>query len=163
MIALKDVLRMHGKVWALRDVLGDKWPTPDTADSLAYAVTEVGEAIDADLRNRRPNDARNNHRNVSVPHELAQAVMMLLTALGREWDGSGFDYAKIAPFRNNGSLIYIMYLVSVASMEENTENWHAWIRNAWTYNAIDAIDVYCVDGVERYLDEVLAQTQEKWG
>lgn len=154
MIALKDVLRMHGKVWALRDVLGDKWPTPDTADSLAYAVTEVGEAIDADLRNRRPNDARNNHRNVSVPHELAQAVMMLLTALGREWDGKGTEHIGHVPFGGE-NLKFIMYLTSVAALEGNL--WRTFV-----HNAIDAIDVYCV-GVEQYLDEVLAQTQEKWG
>jgi hypothetical protein len=50
-------------------------------DSLRYAFTEAGEAMDAWLREQRPNDARNNERQPDVLDELADAAIMLVTAV----------------------------------------------------------------------------------
>lgn len=159
MMDVQYAKKLHGMVWAVRDDLGDKWPTPNTADSLAYAVTEVGEAIDADLRNRRPDDKRNNDRNVSVQHELAQAAMMLLTALGQEWDDAWNSFA-------GEPIDFDMATIMVISAQSwGWCNSYRSVTEDWTWNifdALSAIDVYCV-GVERYLEEVLQQAREKWG
>jgi hypothetical protein len=50
-------------------------------------VTEVAEAIDADLRTR-PQYNRNNAKEHRVDDEIADAVMMALTAIGAEWRSS---------------------------------------------------------------------------
>jgi hypothetical protein len=143
---------LRDMVWEVREYLGDNWPTPNTEDSLAYAVTEVGEAIDADLRSRRPDDKRNNNRNVSVEHELAQAAMMLLTALGPEWEPEGVD-----------ALDWSLSIIAV----KTTDAYHLKLCNWGTYNhfaeaSLSAIDIYCV-GVDRYLEQVLDDAKEKWG
>lgn len=73
----------HRAVWATRARIVDRWPTPDYVDSLRFAVSEVGEALDAQLRT----DAtyrRNHERASSVQEELADVAIMLATALG-EW------------------------------------------------------------------------------
>ena len=145
---------LRDMVWEVRKYLGDNWPTPNTEDSLAYAVTEVGEAIDADLRSRRPDDKRNNNRNVSVEHELAQAAMMLLTALGPEWEPSRY-FDEIV----NYDLPDIAADVALAYRESDAAYWD-WAEHA--EYALSAIDIYCV-GVDRYLKQVLDEAKEKWG
>jgi hypothetical protein len=72
---------MHALVWRYRSQLEAYWPTPTQRDALLFAFTEVAEAIDAELRNE-PHYARNNDKTLSVADELADAAMMLLTALG---------------------------------------------------------------------------------
>lgn len=146
--------KLHRMVWDVRKKLGDKWPTPNAEDSLAYAVTEVGEAIDTDLRLRRPLDARNNRRNGSVYHELAQAAMMLLTALGPELD----DTWSFTPVGGH-DLPDIAADVSLAYRESDAA-FTDWFEHA-SY-ALSGIDIYCI-GVEQYLREVLDETLEKWG
>jgi len=71
----------HAMVWATREKLADVWPTPDTLDSLRFAVTEAGEAMDAWLRDKG-GYARNTDKQHSVNAELADCAMMMLTAMG---------------------------------------------------------------------------------
>lgn len=155
MMEIAQAKRMHAMVWQVRDELGDKWPTPNTEDSLAYAVTEVAEAIDADLRLTRPGDKRNNVRHMDVFDELGQAAMMLFTALGRDWawsanwvpEVSEYDLPAIISFAANA------WTLSVRGIE------------TWKYTTlatINAIDIYCV-GVESHLEAALRKAQEKWG
>jgi len=79
-----DITATHAVVWAYRQRLAHLWPTPDPQDSLRFAVTEAGEALDASLR-QNPAYARNNHRNMSVEDELADCAMMLVTANGADY------------------------------------------------------------------------------
>lgn len=65
------------------------WPRPDIQDSLLFAYTELGEAVDADLRNNETYQ-RNREKNNDVLDELADCAIMLLTALG-----DSFDIAKL--------------------------------------------------------------------
>ena len=75
-----EISKAHATVWMYRKRLESIWPTPERIDSLRFAFTEAGEALDAYLRTV-PQYARNNHRNMSVPDELADCAMMLCTAL----------------------------------------------------------------------------------
>lgn len=76
----ESIVLTHGVTWHYRRKLAPFWPTPGRIDSLRFAFTEAGEALDAYLRTI-PQYARNNARNMSVPEELADCAMMLCTAL----------------------------------------------------------------------------------
>ncbi len=90
-----EIAAAHAVVWQYRARLADKWPCPATVrDSLAFALCEACEAVDAALRNN-PLYVRNNHRNLSVTDELADCAMMLLTALGRDYREFPVDAAYL--------------------------------------------------------------------
>jgi hypothetical protein len=71
----------HRIVWQYRAELKDVWPTPTTEDALLFALTELGEAVDAHLRSK-PQYVRNRDKDLSVLDELADCAMMVLTAIG---------------------------------------------------------------------------------
>jgi hypothetical protein len=75
-----EIIATHRIVWQYRNKLERVWPTPGRIDSLRFAFTEAGEAMDAELR-KVPQYARNDTRNMSVIEELADCAMMLCTAL----------------------------------------------------------------------------------
>lgn len=52
---------------------------PSIQESLLFALTEIGEAIDAQLRTD-DRFARNNSRNISVVDELTDVLFMLISA-----------------------------------------------------------------------------------
>jgi hypothetical protein len=72
---------LHALVWQFRGMVSDFWPTPEPADALRYAFTEAGEAMDASLREKRPNDKRNNDKDHDRLDEWADCAIMLLTAV----------------------------------------------------------------------------------
>lgn len=79
---ITDTLRTcHAIVWAARAELEHVWPTPPPEDALLFALTELGEAIDAHLRTNG-DYARNRDKSLDVLSELADCAMMLLTAMG---------------------------------------------------------------------------------
>lgn len=78
MIELRDL------IWSYRHRLADRWPTPPPVDALRFAFTEAAEAMDAWLR-LQPAYNRNNAKVLSVEEELADCLMMLITALGPAW------------------------------------------------------------------------------
>jgi len=71
----------HSTVWEFRRLYDKYWATPEPKDCLYYALTEMGEAVDAYLRTKRPNDARNRNKKLSVYVELADAAIMLLSSM----------------------------------------------------------------------------------
>jgi len=73
---------------AFRKVTADFFPNPDPATSLMYAVTELGEALSAWLREQRPGDVRAS-KGEAVADELCDALMMLHGAMA-----PGDDAAK---------------------------------------------------------------------
>jgi len=79
---MNDAAKLHRAVWELRAEIGHVWLTPSPLDCLRYAFTEAGEAMDAWLRQQRPDDARNNARDADVLDELADCAIMLVSALG---------------------------------------------------------------------------------
>jgi len=90
---ITDIQTLHSLVWSYRNRLSSLWPTPSCADSLAFAFTEIGEAVDAQLR-QNPVYNRNHDKNVDVDSELADCLIMLLTAMGDQfsWRTSSWDW-----------------------------------------------------------------------
>jgi hypothetical protein len=75
---------MHELIWSFRremEAAGGAWRTPPPQDSLRYAFTEAGEAMDAWLRAQRPGDGRNTARERHLLAELADCAIMLLSAV----------------------------------------------------------------------------------
>lgn len=77
----EQMQELHQRVWTFRASMADVWPTPSPIDAAAFAVTEAGEAIDAELRTRG-GYARNNAKEPDLFGELADWALMLLTTLG---------------------------------------------------------------------------------
>lgn len=76
---MTDLKQLHEMVWEFRKEMADHFPTPDVQDSLRFALTEAVEALDAMLRMQSAYK-RNNDKEHSIPQELAQCAVMLLTA-----------------------------------------------------------------------------------
>jgi hypothetical protein len=130
-----DLLReCHELVWHFWEdnMLNPQGLAPsNTLDSLRYAVTEIGKAIDAMLRG---GDALNDaDKDDSVKSALAGCAMMLLTAMGKD----GFiDWYQARP---GGTLDEICWLVATAMSAKSTGS-GSWIFSAQT--ALDNISVY---------------------
>ena len=80
-----DLKRLHMQVWVTRNKIGATWASPTPDDALRFAVTEAAEVLDAVLR-QNPSYKRNHHKAASVEQELAHCAIMLLTALGEDFD-----------------------------------------------------------------------------
>lgn len=70
----------HRLVREFREDMHLYFPAPSREDCMAFAVTEVGEAVDAVLR-QNPLYKRNNSKRHNVEAELAQTAMMLLSTI----------------------------------------------------------------------------------
>ena len=68
--------RMHRLVWQFREDTADVFPVPSQHDSLRFAVTEAGEALDAHLRNNGTYK-RNRDKDHSENRELADAYRQI--------------------------------------------------------------------------------------
>lgn len=66
-----DMLERFSSRW------GHVWKDGTLHSCLLYTITEVAEAIDAELRLVRSGDSRNNDKDLSVEKELTDAWMML--------------------------------------------------------------------------------------
>lgn len=105
---IEALKHLHRIVWEFRAEMQDAFPTPGRDDSLAFAFTEAagealaaqhgwpdeldaamffsGRLLDAELR-LNPRYKRNNDKEHSIPRELTQCAMMLLTAVPYTWRG----------------------------------------------------------------------------
>ena len=86
MVRHEQLKALHKMVWEWRSEMEPHFPTPGRVDSLAFAVTEAAEALDAQLR-QNPIYRRNNEKAHTVERELTQCAMMLLTAIPKTWEG----------------------------------------------------------------------------
>lgn len=80
----ETVYHCHAIVWDMRRTLAHVWPTPNAQDSIRFAATEAGEALDAYLRTR-PEFSRNRQRDHDELDEWADCAMMLLTAISPDY------------------------------------------------------------------------------
>ncbi len=78
---MNELQKLHAMVWRFRAVMDPFWATPEPVYCLRYAFCEAAEAMDAWLRQQRPNDSRNNERQPDVLDELADCAIMLLSAV----------------------------------------------------------------------------------
>lgn len=100
MITDEQLRNLHKLVWDFRAAVAEHWPTPTPADSLRYAFTEAGEAMDALLREKRPNDKRNRDKDHDRLDEWADCSIMLFTALpgynNLQWKADAADGWEMA-------------------------------------------------------------------
>jgi hypothetical protein len=116
----------HEIVWSYRKQLEEYWPTPCQEHALLFAHTELSESIDAFLRGK-PEYARNNDKDLDVLEELADCALMVLTAVGpdfedahsawgimdwhdkwygrHEWSVYAVDMAELLYWQHHGDLI----------------------------------------------------------
>lgn len=78
---LRIVMSCYNDIWKMRGQIDKEWPTPGWVDSIKFAFTESGEVMDAHMR-IMGGYSRNNAKSMNLFDELADLVMMLLTALG---------------------------------------------------------------------------------
>jgi NTP pyrophosphatase (non-canonical NTP hydrolase) len=115
MTIIQDI---HTAAWDFRRKYSQWWATPDPDDCLRYAFTEAGELMDAWLWSQRPGDARNNAKERSVPKELADVAIMLVSAMPDETD---FGY----PVKNTHGIDEICCVI--LPHEHGKTGWH-WIE-----------------------------------
>src|SRR3990167_3846976 len=99
---------MRGEIWCKMDIEEIKkyfefrkqgWPTGK--DALDFAVTEIGEALDAWLRINKPEYSRNNDKNANIGNELGDALMMLSIA-SYELTGKSLDENLLEKWKSKG-------------------------------------------------------------
>lgn len=86
----------------------DKFTTPIVADSLRFAFTELAEFIDAGLREQTVSPFNRNRPivNVNAVEELADTIMMLVTAIESPYTFR--DIALENAVKNDFALMYSM-------------------------------------------------------
>lgn len=76
-----DINWVIERVRESREGTKEKFPLPDVEHSIDYAITEIGETIDAFLRLGRPGDKRNNEKNIDPRYEFGQVGYMICSAI----------------------------------------------------------------------------------
>lgn len=157
MVSLRFALNeCAAMVWAFRDEWCEYFPTPNYLTSLYFAETEIGEAKDAWIR-QHAGLAYNRSvqaKAITVSHELAQGLMMVITALGRDVD-------QTCRCTEPATISEILHLVSGAAVL--AEAGHEW---AWRLNAINAAYALVatldnpVETMERVLDDLFEKRVE---
>ena len=97
---------------AWRKLAGTAFLQPPPVQSVRYAIMEGAEADDANMREERSTDARNNDRNMDARKEWGQAGFMLLTAIVQvKAAGGGQVLAENYPaFQQSPAWLYGAYM-----------------------------------------------------
>jgi hypothetical protein len=77
----KSVAELTAIVRESRQRTAEYFPLPSAKDCILYAITEIGEYLDALLRLDRPDDKRNNNKQLSPMQEWGQAGYMIASAI----------------------------------------------------------------------------------
>lgn len=72
---------LHRTVWRFRERYGEIFKTPTPRTAMRFMVSEIGEMIDALIREEGEDFLRNAEKNPSVEEELADVVIMALTMI----------------------------------------------------------------------------------
>ena len=136
MDSLETIKAAHQVVWSARKELSEVWSSPCATDSLRFACTEVAEAMDALLR-LNPVYKRNRNKDTDVKGEIGQVAMMLLTALGEEFDWSEWDENNVGYWETSydmagqngyrGTRIDWIHMLVAEALQDNlwSEEWNA--------------------------------------
>lgn len=118
----------HDIVWTYRNRLERAWPTPPVEDALRFAVTEAAEVIDAELR-INPTYARNNDKDLDPLDEVADCLMMLITA-----DANNICYPSQLRIAWEGNLDDLIINCGFAMKwcSSKNDSWSAYINIAIT-------------------------------
>ena len=93
----QDYKTLHNLIWTYRHELEAYWCTPDKIDAHRFAACESAKIIDALLR-QNPKYRRNHAKKVSLGQEVSQCAIMLMTALGEDFDWDGVAVEKSWPY-----------------------------------------------------------------
>lgn len=143
------------QMWRKWMEANSEFVTPDTVDTLRYCRIECNEAADVELRNRLSKHPRNNGRDNTVHEELADALMLALTALpdGVDWSYASIDDNESSPmdiichgastsvtFANQEEIAWVWWLIDVCvaisrypGMKTHLELCKCWHRLAWKH------------------------------
>ncbi len=98
------------------------WVTPLASDCLAFAVTEIAEAVDATLRDN-PVYTRNSKKEVSVADELGDTAIMLASYLIAAGHGSRIvEKAATSPVPSKSTLAAVAEMIAQAWVDSTREN-----------------------------------------
>lgn len=146
---------------AWRQLAGTAFLQPDVVGSVRYAITEGAETDDANMREERAGDARNNARNMDSRKEWGQAGFMLLTAVMQvKANGGGLVLAEKYPaFNQPPAWLYGAFMGCLANYVQEVATNHPFAKSgqslafAWLYwrqyaeargwHAYDLIDETC--------------------
>jgi hypothetical protein len=121
----RELLRLFRKYFAFREM---EWP--DQHSALDFAVTEVAEALDADLRlNPKSNWRRHSDKQADLGMEICQAIMMLVIAADAariNLDQAMADWMKAKGFVADPKMTgdYLLWAKATA----NSKHIHLWGR-----------------------------------
>lgn len=134
-----ELRRLHETVWSFRQRMNDKWPTPNVEDALRFANCEASEAMDVVLR-QNGTYVRHHDKDLQLGHELAQVVIMLLTALpdpdwhmveiNRLWMSKSYDHLVEDGYCGQ-RLDWINFLVADALHENMWQRYQSAVLNEW--------------------------------
>jgi hypothetical protein len=96
-----DLKGLHTQVWETRKKIKMNFASPQPDDALRFAVTEAAEVLDAVLR-QNPIYTRNHVKVVEMEREVAQVVVMLMTALEEDFDWDNERLGKSWPYWATG-------------------------------------------------------------
>ena len=125
-------------MWKVRHKIEHNWKIPPADDALRFSVTEAAEMVDAVLR-QNLSYKRNHRKQANLEQEVAQCAIMLLTALGEEFD---WEQDRIVT------------------------PWHYWqttyqtaVGNGYLGTAIDWVEGLISDALQ---EQLWAQAKSKW-
>ena len=110
---IKDYIKFRGAVW------------PTGKDALDFAVTEIGEAVDAWLRKYRTDYLRNNDKRIDIGLELADCYQMLEIA-SHELTGKSLDENLRVKWASKG---YVLPEEKELSADPFLDIFKAWDKN----------------------------------
>lgn len=91
-----ELIKLRNLVFAYRERMEHRWPTPPPLDAMRFAFTEIAEAVEAKLREEPRYNRNNAAKGSTVAEELCDCAFMLLTALGPTWQPD-MDDVKLPP------------------------------------------------------------------
>ena len=111
------------EVAEFRRLFNPWWPTPDLEGPLMYAYSEMGEVLDAWLREQRPDDKRNGQRDSDVLFELADVAIMLATALSEHREPPPLAYLSLNAELSNLGIKVAAALWMATQPMESPDSW----------------------------------------
>jgi len=147
---------IHRLVWNFRHEHSAHWPTPSVKDALRFAYTEAGEMLDAQIR-LNPTYKRNSFETPNpekVLNELADVAIMLVTAVGQEYN----VIAGVSAIDADLDVIarWVSKVWDTQSRPSGKDQWRS--DACFLVNAISRYpDVNLIDRVQARLDRIKAK------
>ncbi|MFN8469589.1 MAG: hypothetical protein U0X20_28805 [Caldilineaceae bacterium] len=158
---------------AWRHLAGTAFLQPPAVDAARYALMEGAETDDANMRQERATDARNNDRNMDPRAEWGQAGFMLLTSILQVRAASGGQVVadNYPAFKQAPAWLYGAFMGCLANyVQEHAAN-HPFAKSgqslafAWLYwrQYAEAREWHAADLIEETCRTFEAKHVPGWG